>query len=100
MRLYEAAPRFYKRFSYTVVFTCLPVTFHSFWSYFSTLLQWHVWHLLTWGVHLSGSYLFAFSYCSWGSQGKSAEVDHVLSELSTMARPSWVAPHGMVHNFI
>ena len=27
-----------------------------------------------WGVHLSVSYLFAFSYCSWGSQGKNAEV--------------------------
>ena len=25
-------------------------------------------------VHLSVSYLFAFSYCSWGSQGKSAKV--------------------------
>ena len=28
----------------------------------------------TWGVHLSVSYLFAFLYCSWGSQGKNAEV--------------------------
>ena len=25
-------------------------------------------YLTTWGVHLSVSYLFAFSYCSWGSQ--------------------------------
>ena len=32
------------------------------------------WHLPTWGVHLSVSYLFAFSYCSWGSQGKNTEV--------------------------
>ena len=31
-------------------------------------------NLLTWGVHLSVSYLFAFSYCSWGSQGKNTEV--------------------------
>ena len=29
---------------------------------------------LTWGVYLSVSYLFAFSYCSWGSQGKNSEV--------------------------
>ena len=57
-------------------------------------------HLWTWGVHLSVSYLFAFSYCSWGSQGKNIEVDHVLSELSTMIRPSWVALHGMAHSFI
>ena len=26
------------------------------------------------GVHLSVLYLFAFSYCSWGSQGKNTEV--------------------------
>ena len=32
------------------------------------------WALPTWGVPLSVSYLFAFSYCSWGSQGKNAEV--------------------------
>ena len=30
--------------------------------------------LLVWGVHLSVSYLFTFSYCSWGSQGKNTEV--------------------------
>ena len=29
---------------------------------------------LTWGVHLSASYLSAFSYCSWGSQGKNTDV--------------------------
>ena len=27
-------------------------------------------------------------------------VDHVLSELSTMTHPSWVALHGMAHSFI
>ena len=47
---------------------------HSFWSYFSTLLQYHIGHLPTWGVHLSVSCLFAFLYCSWGSQGKNTEV--------------------------
>ena len=26
-------------------------------------------------------------------------VDHVLSELSTMTRPSWLALHGMAHSF-
>ena len=31
-------------------------------------------HLSTWRVHFSVSYLFAFSYCSWGSQGKNIEV--------------------------
>ena len=43
---------------------------HSSWSYVSPLLQEHIVHLPTWGVHLSGSYAFTFSYCSWGSQGK------------------------------
>ena len=27
-------------------------------------------------------------------------VDHVLSELSTMTHPSWVALHGMAQSFI
>ena len=27
-------------------------------------------------------------------------VDHILSELSTMTRLSWVALHGMAHSFI
>ena len=27
-------------------------------------------------------------------------VDHVLSELSTMTHPSWVALHDMAHSFI
>ena len=27
-------------------------------------------------------------------------MDHVLSELSTVTRPSWVALQGMVHSFI
>ena len=26
-------------------------------------------------------------------------VDHILSDLSTMTRPSWVALHGMTHSF-
>ena len=30
--------------------------------------------LPTWGVHLSVSYLFAFSYVLWDSQGKNTEV--------------------------
>ena len=29
---------------------------------------------MTWGVPLLISYYFAFSYCSWGSQGKNIEV--------------------------
>ena len=29
---------------------------------------------MTWGVPLLISYHFAFSYCSWGSQGRNTEV--------------------------
>ena len=61
---------------------------------------------LTWGAHLSVSYLFVFSCCSWGSQrilkwfAFPSPVDHVLSELSTMTRLSWVALHDMAYSFI
>ena len=48
----------------------LAPSLHSFWSSFSTDLQEHIGHLLTWGVPLSVSYHCAFSYCSWGSQCK------------------------------
>ena len=74
-----------------VVYT-LAQPLHSFWRYFSTLLQEHTGHLLTWGVHLSVSYLFVFPYCSWGSQGKNTEVAcHSLLHLITFYQnsPSW-----------
>ena len=53
---------------------CFDSIFHSFWIFFSTDLQQLIVHLATWGVHLSVSYLFAFSCCSWGSQVKNTEV--------------------------
>ena len=65
----------------------LPRSLHSFWSYFSTLLQYHTGHLPTWGVHLSVPCLFAFLYCSWGSQGKNTEVVcHSLLQGTTFVR--------------
>ena len=78
---------------------------HSFQSYFSTLLQQHIGHLPIGGVHLSVSYLFAFSYCSWGSQGKNTKaVCHSLLQWTTFCQnspcQSWVALHGMTHSFI
>ena len=44
------------------------------------------------GIHLSVAYLFVFSYCSWGSQGKNTEVVcHSLLERITFCRtsPPW-----------
>ena len=52
----------------------LAPSLNSFWSYFSTDLLQHTGHLLTQGVPVSVSYHFAFSYCSWGFQGKNTEV--------------------------
>ena len=59
-----------------IVTTFASPSLHSFWSYFSTDLQQRIGHLPSSGVHLSVSYLFAFSCGSWGSQGKNAEVVH------------------------
>ena len=36
----------------------------------------------------------------WSGLPFPSPVDHILSELSTMTRPSWVALQGMVHSFI
>ena len=49
------------------------------------------------GVHLSMSCVFAFPYCSWGSQGKSTEVvGHHLLQCSTFCQtsPPWPARLG------
>ena len=58
------------------------------------------------GSSSSESYLFAFSSCSSGSQGKNTEVVcrsllqwATFCQNSTMTRPSWVALHGMAHRF-
>ena len=36
----------------------------------------------------------------WSDLPFPSPVDHVLSELSTMTRPSWMALHGMAYSFI
>ena len=53
---------------------CFDSVSSFFWSYFSTLLQYHIGHLPTWGVHLSVPYIFSFSYCSLCSQAENTEV--------------------------
>ena len=83
--------------------------FGSVSSFFLELfLHWSpVWAPTDLGISSSVSYLFAFSYCSWSSPGKNTEVSlfpspvgHVLSKLSTMTHPSWVALHNMAQSFI
>ena len=47
-------------------------------------------HLQTWGGHLQVSYLFAFSYCSWGSRGRNTGVVcHSLLQWTTCCQ-KWV----------
>ena len=36
----------------------------------------------------------------WGGLPFPPPADHVLLALPTITRPSWLAPHGMVHSFI
>ena len=58
-------------------------------------------------VHLSVSYLFAFSLLFmgfsrqeyWSGLPSPSPLDHNLSELSTMTCPSCVALHSMAHSF-
>ena len=65
--------------------------FHSFWSYFSTLLQTY------WPpTDLGGS---EFIFQCWCGLPFPSPVDHILSELYTMTCLSWVALHGMAHSF-
>ena len=55
---------------------------------------------MTWGVPLSVSYHFAFSYCSWGSQGRNTEVVfHSLLQWTTFcqASPPWPTRLGWPH---
>ena len=72
--LYSIGPCFYHQShpQLGIIFALAP-SLHSFWSYFSTDLQKHIGHLPTWGVPLSVSYHFAFSYrlqnhCRWWLQ--------------------------------
>ena len=47
-------------------------------------------------IHFSVSYLFAFSYCSWGSQGKNTEVVcHSLLRWTTFCQTSSPWPSGL-----
>ena len=92
--LYSIRPCFHHRsHPQLVVGFALAPSLHSFWSYFST-------HLPTWGIHLSVSYLFAFSHCSQCSQGKNTEVVcHSLIQWTTFCQISapWPICLGLPH---
>ena len=78
--------------------------FGSVSSFFLELfLYWSLvayWAPTTWGVHLSVSYLFAFSYCSWDFQDRSTEVVcHFLPQWTTFCQnsPPWPVCLGWPH---
>ena len=59
----------------------------------SLLFPSNIGYFLTWGPHLLVSYLFAFSYCSRGSQGKSTGVVcHSLLQWTTFCQSSPLGP--------
>ena len=83
----------------------LAPSLHSFWSSFSTDLQQHIGHLSTWGSFSFSILSFCLFILSMGFSRQEycrglpfpSPVDHILSDLSTMPRPSWVAQgHGLV----
>ena len=61
---------------------------------------------MTWGVHLSVSYLFACSFCSWDFQGKNTEVVcHSLLQWTMSCQnsppwPVWIGWPCLAHSFI
>ena len=55
------------------------------------------------GTYQPGEFLFQYPIIlpfHWSGLRFPSPVDHILSELSTMTCPSWVAPHSMTHSFI
>ena len=89
-----------------VVFA-LASSLHSFWSYFSTLLRSILGTYWPGSTSFSIVSFFLFILFMGFSRQKyfsglpfPSSVDHVLSELFTVTRPSWVALHSMAHGFI
>ena len=78
-------------------FGSIPSFFLELFLHWSPVAYWAPTDL---GVHLSVSYLFVFSYCSWGSQGKNTEVVcHSLLQLTTFCQtsPPWPIHPGWPH---
>ena len=82
---------------YCFCFDCIPWFFLELFLHWSPVAYWAPTDL---GVHLSESYLFAFSHCLWGSQGKNTEVVcHSLLQWTTFCQtsPPWPVHLGWPH---
>ena len=78
-------------------FGSIPPFFLELFLHWSPVAYWAPTDL---GVPLSVSYRFAFSYCSWGSQGKNTEVVcHSLLQWTTFCQtsPPWPIHLGWPH---
>ena len=78
-------------------FGSIPSFFLELFLHWSPVVYWASTDL---GVHLSVSYLFAFSYSSWSSQGKNTEVVcHSLLQWTTFCQtsPPWPICLGWPH---
>ena len=60
------------------VVLALAPSLHSFWNYFSTDLQYHIGHLLNWGVHLSVSTFVLFHAVASGGDRIWVEIFQIL----------------------
>ena len=90
--------------AYCFCFGSIPSFFLELFLHWSPVAYWAPTDL---GISLSVSYHFAFSYCSWGSQGKNTEVVfHSLLQWTILCQtsPPWPIPLGWPHmawlNFI
>ena len=82
---------------YCFCFGPIPLFFLEFFLHWSPVAYWPPTNL---GLLLSVSYHFAFSYCSWGSQGKNTEVVcHSLLQWTTFHQtsPPWPVHLGWSH---
>ena len=86
-------------------FGSIPLFFLELFLHWSPVVYWAPTHLGSFSFSILSFCLFilfmGFSRQEyWSGLPFPSPVDHVLSELSTMTCPSWVALHGMAHSFI
>ena len=90
---------------YCFCFGSIPSFFLELFLHWSPVAYWAPTDLQSSSFSILSFYLFilfmGFSRQEyWSGLPFPSPVDHVLSELSTMTRLSWVALHGMAHSFI
>ena len=87
-----------------IVFAMAP-SYHSFWNYFSTVLQQHIGHLGSSSFTVINFRIFILFMGlskeeNWSGLPFSLSVGHILSEISTITCQTWVAPHNTAQRFI